>query len=130
MKGFGPKSPKDWDRLVWSAGCERKWELNCGNGDGFVMYKALKLPDHSYSAANMSLSLEECETECTRNCSCTAYTRLHFYGNAWRCVMWYEDLVDMRNFPNGGEELYIRMSQQELSMYDKFCNRILFLGYL
>lgn len=117
LNGFRPKSPKEWERFVWSGGCERKWELNCGNGDGFVKFKSLKLPDNSYLSVNRTLSHEECEAECLKNCSCTAYTRLDIHGNGGNCVMWSGDLVDMKNFPNGGEELYIRMAQAELSMY-------------
>ncbi|PON40093.1 S-locus glycoprotein [Trema orientale] len=120
LKGFQPKSPADWERFVWSGGCERKWELNCGNGDGFVKFKSLKLPDNSYLAVNRTLSHEECEAECLKNCTCSAYTRLNIHDNGGNCVMWSGDLVDMRDFPNGGEELYIRMARAELSTYKQF----------
>ena len=120
LNGFQPKSPDEWDRFVWSAGCERKFELSCGNGDGFVKFKSLKLPDNSYLAANSTLSREECEAECLRNCSCTAYIRLDIQGNGGNCLMWSGDLVDMKNYPDGNEELYIRMARAELSMYKQF----------
>ena len=115
LKGFQPKSPDEWKRL----GCERKWNLSCGNGDGFVKYKSLKLPDKSYLGTNRSLSAKECEAECLRNCSCTAYAWLSIHNNGGNCVMWLGELVDLRNYPDG-EDLYIRMARQELGMYNQF----------
>ncbi|KAF5472086.1 hypothetical protein F2P56_008828 [Juglans regia] len=114
LKGFTPKSPEDWSRIDWSGGCVRNWDLECENGDGFVKYGGKKLPDHSHLAASRNLSLEECEAECSRNCSCMAFTLIDIHGNGGDCVMWFADLVDMRNFPSGGDDLYIRMAKKEL----------------
>ncbi|KAK6283668.1 hypothetical protein POUND7_002620, partial [Theobroma cacao] len=76
----------------------------------------MKLPDNSHLVTNrnFSLSLEECEAECLKNCSCMAYTKIDIHGNGGDCVMWFGDLVDMKYFPNGGSNLYIRMAQAEL----------------
>lgn len=117
LKGFTPKSPQEWQMLTWSGGCVRKWDLDCKNGDGFVGYTALKLPDNSRLFANRSLSLGECEAECLKNCSCMAYTRLDIHGRGGDCVMWFDVLVDMRNYPDVGEEIYIRMARKELGMH-------------
>ncbi|PKI73765.1 hypothetical protein CRG98_005836 [Punica granatum] len=95
-------------------GCTRKWELDCGNGDGFVKYKDLKLPDNSRLSSNRSLSLEECEMECLNNFSCTAFTRIDIHGKGGDCVLWFEELIDMKNYPDGGDVLYIRMARAEL----------------
>ncbi|XP_062087403.1 receptor-like serine/threonine-protein kinase SD1-8 isoform X2 [Humulus lupulus] len=114
LNGFRPKSPDEWGRRVWSGGCERKWDLNCGNGDGFVMFKSLKLPDHSFLALNRTLSHDECQAMCLKNCSCTAFTRLVANENGGNCVMWSGDLIDMRSFPDQGEALYVRMARAEL----------------
>ena len=119
LKGFEPKSPQDWERFDSSSGCVRKWEVSCGNGDGFVKYMGLKLPDNSFLAANRTMSLEECEAECLKNCSCMAFSRLDIHGNGGNCVMWSGDLLDMKKFPDGDEELYIRMAREELSMSRK-----------
>ena len=114
LKGFTPKSPQDWARIDWSGGCVRKWDLDCKNGDGFVKYGGLKLPDNSHLAASRNLSLEQCKAECLRNCSCMAFTIIDIHGNGGDCVLWFSDLVDMRNFPSGGNDLYIRMAKEEL----------------
>ena len=117
MKGFSPKSPQSWDMLDWSGGCNRKRELDCNKGDGFVKYKPLKLPDNSHLWGNSSLSSEDCRAKCLRNCSCMAYTIINVHGNGGDCVAWFGDLVDMKDFSEGGEELYIRMARSEIGKY-------------
>ncbi|EOY28493.1 S-locus lectin protein kinase family protein, putative isoform 1 [Theobroma cacao] len=113
LKGFKPKSPEDWRLIDWSGGCVRNRDLNCSNADGFVKYERMKLPDNAHLAANRSLSLEECEAECQKNCSCMAYTRIDIHGNGRDCILWFGDLVDLRKYPEG-EDLYIRMARAEL----------------
>ncbi|KAA8515420.1 hypothetical protein F0562_018969 [Nyssa sinensis] len=115
LKGFKPKSPQDWSLIDWSGGCKRKHELNCSNGDGFVKYKGLKLPDNSVVWANYSH--EECKVECLNNCSCMAYTIIDVHGNGRGCVVWLDELIDIRDFPSEGDEIYIRMARAEIGMY-------------
>ncbi|KAG2689715.1 hypothetical protein I3843_09G150500 [Carya illinoinensis] len=115
LKGFTPKSPEDWSRIIWSGGCVRRWELECENGDGFVKYGGMKLPDYSHLVESRNLSLEICEAECLRNCSCMAFTLIDIHGSGGDCVMWFGDLVDMKHFPSGGDDLYIRMAKKELA---------------
>lgn len=116
LKGFTPKFPENWRLIDWSDGCVRQRDLDCGNKDGFVKYVRVKLPDNSHLVTNrnFSLSLEECETECFKNCSCMAYTRIDIHGNGGDCVMWFGELVDMKYFSNGGENIYVRMARAEL----------------
>ncbi|KAL4628691.1 hypothetical protein ACB092_05G258200 [Castanea dentata] len=114
LNGFRPKSPDGWARVDWSGGCVRKWELNCGNGDGFVKYGGMKLPDNSHLAASRNLSLEECKSVCLSNCSCMAYSMVDIHGNGGDCLLWFDDLLDMRDFSGGGDDLYIRMAKEEL----------------
>ncbi|XP_022716025.1 G-type lectin S-receptor-like serine/threonine-protein kinase At4g27290 isoform X2 [Durio zibethinus] len=116
LSGFTPKSPENWRLIDWSDGCVRKRNLDCEN-DGFVKYERMKLPDNSrlVTNRNFSLSLEECEAECLKNCSCMAYTRIDIHGNGGDCVTWFGDLVDMKYFSNGGNNLYIRMARAELA---------------
>ena len=118
LEGFTPSSPQAWSIMDWSDGCTRKWELDCKNGDGFVKYEGLKLPDNSHLWTNKILSHQECEAECLKNCSCMAYTNLDIYGNGSYCVMWSGDLVDMRTSTEDSTEIiYIRMARKELGMY-------------
>nr|XP_011460346.1 PREDICTED: G-type lectin S-receptor-like serine/threonine-protein kinase At4g27290 [Fragaria vesca subsp. vesca] len=114
LKGFDPKSPQEWQMFTWTGGCVRNWDLDCKNGDGFVRYEGLKLPDNSFLFANRSLSLKDCEGECLKNCSCMAYTRFDIHARGGDCVMWFDELVDMRNYPDVGEEIYIRMARKEI----------------
>ncbi|KAK3032636.1 hypothetical protein RJ639_036596 [Escallonia herrerae] len=114
LDGFTPTSPQDWRLVDWKGGCTRKYELNCSNRDGFVTYTGLKLPDNSTVWPNFSQSPETCRAECLRTCGCMAYANINVHGNGSRCVVWLGQLVDMRSFPNGGEELYIRMAHAEL----------------
>ena len=75
LLGFEPKSPHDWYLRDGSCGCVRKQGVFvCITGEGFVKLARMKVPDTSKALANMSLSLEECERECLRNCSCTTYS--------------------------------------------------------
>ncbi|KAJ4841984.1 hypothetical protein Tsubulata_005411 [Turnera subulata] len=114
FEGFEPKSYRDWDLLDWSAGCVRKTPLTCGQGEGFVTYPKLKLPDTSSSWYNMSMNLEECREKCLRNCSCTAYTNANISGAGSGCLLWFGELIDMREYPDTGQDLYVRMSASYL----------------
>ncbi|PPD86902.1 hypothetical protein GOBAR_DD16172 [Gossypium barbadense] len=70
LKGFEPKSSKDWDVLDWSGGCVRKDPHICHEGEGFVKFTGLKLPDASQFRVNVSMTIGDCEAECLKNCSC------------------------------------------------------------
>ncbi|KAL2475519.1 G-type lectin S-receptor-like serine/threonine-protein kinase [Abeliophyllum distichum] len=112
LKGFIPRLPQDWKVADWEGGCRRKYDLNCSVKDGFVKYNKLKLPDNAVVWANVSL--EECKTECLKECDCVAYTLANLHGNGSKCLVWLTDLIDLRDFPKGGEELNIRMARAEL----------------
>nr|XP_023903925.1 G-type lectin S-receptor-like serine/threonine-protein kinase At4g27290 isoform X2 [Quercus suber] len=113
LKAFKPKSPELWSLMEWSQGCVRNTPLSC-HTDGFVKFVDLKLPDTTYSWVNKSMSLEECRVKCLKNCSCMAYTNSNISGGGSGCAIWFGDLMDIRQFPAGGQDLYIRMSASEL----------------
>ncbi|RDX62386.1 G-type lectin S-receptor-like serine/threonine-protein kinase, partial [Mucuna pruriens] len=114
LKGFIPKFQAKWDSYNWSGGCVRRIKLNCDNGDGFLNYTGMKLPDTSSSWFNKSLSLEECETLCLRNCSCTAYANLDVRDAGTGCLLWFDDIEDMRTYADQGQPIYIRLPLSEL----------------
>ncbi|XP_076893736.1 G-type lectin S-receptor-like serine/threonine-protein kinase At4g27290 isoform X2 [Bidens hawaiensis] len=115
LSGFTPDSPLDWGLFSYSGGCRRKHELNCGHGDGFVKYGALKLPDNPIVWGYYTRHV--CEAQCLKNCSCMAYANVDVYGNGSKCVVWIGDLVDLKNFPDGGDQqIFIRMAHAELRM--------------
>ena len=68
----------------------------------------MKVPDTSKALADMNLSLEECEQECLRNCSCMPYSSTH-ESEGIECLRWHGELVDTRTFSNVGQDLYIRV---------------------
>ncbi|MQM03723.1 hypothetical protein Taro_036504 [Colocasia esculenta] len=114
LPGFQPKNPEQWYLRNWNAGCKRKTELNCSNGDGFKLVQQTKLPDTVNSTVNMSMSLKECEEMCLKNCSCTAYSSANISGGGSGCLMWTGDLVDIRVFTANGQDLYLRLAASEL----------------
>ncbi|KAK9133684.1 hypothetical protein Scep_013212 [Stephania cephalantha] len=114
LKGFEPKSPEDWSSINWSGGCRRRTGLNCSNGvgdDGFVRFSSVKVPDTTFTWVNMSMGLGECHVKCLMNCSCMAYDNSDVRGSGSGCVLWFGDLVDIREFAaGGGQDLYVRMA--------------------
>ncbi|KAH7546576.1 hypothetical protein FEM48_Zijuj01G0215500 [Ziziphus jujuba var. spinosa] len=112
LKGFKPKG----NLMEWSQGCVRNKQFSCQDKDssGFVRFKGLKLPDATYTWVNASLNLKECRAKCLSNCSCTAYTNSDIKGGSG-CVMWFGDLIDIRQFQDGGgQDLHVRMHASEI----------------
>ncbi|KAL8244700.1 hypothetical protein R6Q59_010958 [Mikania micrantha] len=60
------------------------------------------------------MNLKECEMKCSRNCSCTAYAGLDIRNGGSGCLLWFGDLMDVREY-NETQELYIRMARSELA---------------
>ncbi|XP_028114256.1 G-type lectin S-receptor-like serine/threonine-protein kinase At4g27290 [Camellia sinensis] len=109
---FVPKSPNDGG--TEADGCVRRTPLNCSaNGDGFLKYSGVKLPDTRNSWFNLSMTLTECETMCLKDCSCMAYVNLDI-SRRRGCLLWFDELVDIREFSQNGQDLYIRMAASEL----------------
>ncbi|KAL9160142.1 hypothetical protein ABFS82_08G180700 [Erythranthe guttata] len=110
---FTPRNYDNWVGADWSDGCVRRSNLSC-RGDVFLKYERIKLPDATSSWSNMSMTLEECRVECLRNCNCTAYMQLDVTKRIG-CLVWYEDLVDIRSLSPDGQDIYIRMASSESS---------------
>lgn len=109
--GFIPKVPQDWDNMDCSSGCVRRTPLNCSYDEGFRRFSRVKLPYTSTTLNNMTAkTLFECEAACLRNCSCTAYAKTAVSG----CVFWFGDLIDIREYSEGGQDLFVRMSAADL----------------
>ncbi|KAK1583302.1 hypothetical protein Q3G72_022603 [Acer saccharum] len=110
---FKPKSQRQWSLLNWSAGCVRKAPLDCQHGDGFLKLEAVKLPDTSHSRAEKYISLVECKRLCLSNCSCTAYATLDIREGGSGCLLWFNDLIDIK-YIEGCQDLYVRVAASEL----------------
>ncbi|KAK1422631.1 hypothetical protein QVD17_17917 [Tagetes erecta] len=116
MKGFRPKNQQAWDLRDGSDGCVRSSKMDC-RSDGFMTLKNMKLPESSKGYVYDTLSTSECGEICTRNCSCVAYANTEVTGSGSVCVIWVEDLLDMRQYNDsiGGLDLYVRVSASELA---------------
>ena len=110
LNGFVPKSQQEWEVLNWTRGCIRKAPL-CQKGDGFLRIQNVKLPDLLNFLINKTqTTIQECKAECLKNCSCVAFAMSE------GCLMWFGDLIDMREFIDAISEqyIYIRMPASEL----------------
>ncbi|KAL3742012.1 hypothetical protein ACJRO7_017489 [Eucalyptus globulus] len=120
LPGFEPKSPTDWYLRDGSAGCIRRGGVSvCRSGEGFVRVARVKVPDTSKALANMSLNLKECEEECLRDCSCTAYASASESLGGSECLIWHGNLVDTRTYTDSGQDLYVRVDAIELPRHRK-----------
>ncbi|KAD4384905.1 hypothetical protein E3N88_25073 [Mikania micrantha] len=116
IEGFEPKHIEEWTAADWSSGCVLRTPLGCGNGTehGFRRFSGVKIPDTQTAWYNLSMNLKECEMKCSRNCSCTAYAGLDIRNGGSGCLLWFGDLIDVREY-NETQELYIRMARSELA---------------
>ncbi|KAK8612547.1 hypothetical protein V6N13_092660 [Hibiscus sabdariffa] len=67
--GFEPKSPEAWYIRDGAGGCMRKTGISlCGNGEGFVKFPNVKVPDtlvaQAQAVEDMSIGLKQCEEKC------------------------------------------------------------------
>ena len=138
LKGFVPKVAQEWGKGNWTQGCLRKTESLCEknesspssqgrNKDGFQKTGNMKLPDF-YEYVNGPKDVGTCRTWCLENCSCLAYS----YVNGIGCLVWSDDLLDLQEFPIGGEDLFFRLAHSELgdsfAPFQKFWSFELFLS--
>nr|GLL18308.1 uncharacterized protein LOC109149192 [Ipomoea trifida] len=112
---FLPRNQEAWNIADYSGGCVRRRGLHCNNGtDIFVKYPGIKLPDTKYSWYDETMTLQECEQVCLKNCSCTAYSRLDIRNGGSGCLLWFGDLIDIRKLSDRGQDIYIRLASSEL----------------
>ncbi|CAI0439128.1 unnamed protein product [Linum tenue] len=100
LRGFEPKVPNEWELVNWSNGCVRQTALNC-SGDGRSWF-------------NVSMSLEECRGNCLRSCNCTAYANIDIRNGGSGCLLWFSELIDIRELEDSGQDIYIRMAASEI----------------
>uniref|UniRef100_A0A2N9FDE0 Receptor-like serine/threonine-protein kinase n=1 Tax=Fagus sylvatica TaxID=28930 RepID=A0A2N9FDE0_FAGSY len=117
LTGFVPKFPHDWNGGDWLHGCVPKTPLDCGGGEGFLKHSGIKLPDTRNSLYNRSMDLIECKNMCLKNCNCTACASLDITGGGSGCILWFGELIDIREYTEYGQDIYIRMAASELAAY-------------
>ncbi|XP_068304400.1 receptor-like serine/threonine-protein kinase SD1-8 [Pyrus communis] len=112
LKGFRTELHKQSAQGDWPGGCVREKALTCDKGEGFEKFEKMKLPDHAIILGNMSTS--ECESECLRNCSCTAYAYSNVIeGGTVKCLTWLDDLTDLVENHWLGQTMYIRVHRSD-----------------
>ncbi|KAM3343171.1 G-type lectin S-receptor-like serine/threonine-protein kinase isoform X1 [Capsicum galapagoense] len=111
---FEPKDPTEWARGNWSKGCVRKTSLNCQKEVKFSKYLGIKLPDTRFSWYSRGVTLNACEELCLRNCSCMAYANPDVTGTNEGCLLWFSELMDIREFGGSGQDIYIKLDSSEL----------------
>lgn len=124
LRGFDPRSEKEWKVFDWRRGCSRTLplEYDCQREDGFLRVRGVKFPDSLSFRLNMSTSIEECRDQCLKNCNCTAYADPYF-RNETNCLMWFGDLIDIREQAadaRNGPSVYIRVPIAELGKIGTF----------
>nr|XP_017225402.1 PREDICTED: G-type lectin S-receptor-like serine/threonine-protein kinase At4g27290 [Daucus carota subsp. sativus] len=60
------------------------------------------------------LNLEECAAKCLKNCSCTAYGNIDVKEGGSGCLLWFSDLLDIREYLGNVQDLYVRRAAGEL----------------
>ncbi|KAI8010272.1 G-type lectin S-receptor-like serine/threonine-protein kinase [Camellia lanceoleosa] len=114
LSKFVPQNQREWENGDWSTGCVRRTPLDCPNGDGFVKYSGYKMPDTRNSWFDRNMTLRECEMVCLKNCSCMAYANLDIRRGGSGCLLWFGELIDMRELNTNEQDVYIRMASSEL----------------
>ncbi|KAG6385523.1 hypothetical protein SASPL_154359 [Salvia splendens] len=76
--------------------------------------KRIKLSDTQHSWFNASLSLRECDQVCSKDCTCMAYASLDISRGENGRLLWFGDLVNIRDMSPGlGHDIYIRLASSE-----------------
>ncbi|CAL5390606.1 unnamed protein product [Camellia sinensis] len=114
LSKFVPRNQTEWGDEDWSNGCVRRTTLDCKSGDGFLKYSQYKMPYTRNSWIDKNMTLRECEIVCLKNCSCMAYTNLDIRGGGSGCLLWFGELIDMREYSEDGPDIYMRMASSEL----------------
>nr|VDD01239.1 unnamed protein product [Brassica rapa] len=114
IKGFGLENGQEWALRDDSAGCVRKTRLSCDGRDGFVAVKRMKLPDTAATVLDRGIGLKECKAKCLQDCNCTAYANTDIRDGGSGCVIWNGGLFDIRMYPNGGQDIYVKLAAADL----------------
>ncbi|KAE8655519.1 G-type lectin S-receptor-like serine/threonine-protein kinase [Hibiscus syriacus] len=114
LKGFVPKYPNEWEIANWAQGCVRNVPLSCEVGEDFIEYPRIKLPDSRHSWFNRTMDLKQCRDRCLGNCTCTAFANFDVRDGGSGCILWFGDLIDIREFEQNGQTIYVRMAASEI----------------
>ncbi|MFS7960599.1 putative protein kinase RLK-Pelle-DLSV family [Helianthus anomalus] len=115
LKGFELKKSDGTSPDNGTSVCMRGTALDCGPGEGFQKFSSMKLPNTENAVYRSNMSLSDCAVACKNNCACTAYANPNITPDGVGCLLWFGDLIDVRVFPQNGQDLYVRLAASELS---------------
>ncbi|CAL5411095.1 unnamed protein product [Camellia sinensis] len=116
LRGFEPNRIDEWNSGNFTGGCVRRTNLQCERNDsssqeskkdGFFVLTTMKVPVFAEWSPVLA---NDCENQCLKNCSCTAYA----YYDGIGCMLWNGSLIDIQKFSSGGADLYIRAAYSDL----------------
>ncbi|KAI9185918.1 hypothetical protein LWI28_011979 [Acer negundo] len=115
LEGFVPQS---LDNKTLPETCVRSSPFNCERVDRFIQLGGIKLPDLIEVSLIEGISLQECEAECLKNCSCRAYANSNVSKGGIGCLMWFGDLIDIRKLLKDveGQDIYVRVPASEIGL--------------
>ncbi|KAB5534717.1 hypothetical protein DKX38_017803 [Salix brachista] len=111
-----PEEELDIQNFYGSRKCETRLTLDCRSGEGFLKLPGVKLPDLLEFRLVESMNLKECQAECFKNCSCSAFANSNISGGGSGCLMWFGNLIDIREQSGStiGQDIHIRVPASEL----------------
>ncbi|TYH86908.1 hypothetical protein ES332_D01G077400v1 [Gossypium tomentosum] len=117
---FGPRNKSIFSRyLLNPSGLVQRSVWNDGKNDSEVFSSTQS--DQCYNSGHFQIlvrhciNLKGCEELCLKNCSCTAYANLDIREGVRGCLPWFGDLIDIIEFSEGGQDLYIRLATSDLN---------------
>ncbi|KAL8130453.1 LOW QUALITY PROTEIN: hypothetical protein V2J09_019608, partial [Rumex salicifolius] len=104
-----------------SSGCTRNTRLDCAS-DGFALLGSMKLPDNKAAAVDRNKGLKECRKTCRKDSNCTSYASWQTVNGVENgCLMWTDDLKDMRKYPTSGHNLTLRFEVMMIPIRPRNC---------
>lgn len=118
LRGFEPRNMEEWKEGNFTGGCVRRVPFNCDGGDWFLKLDGLRMPDGFVSTGNMS-TIELCEGECSRRCSCSAYaySNLNVSGAVSQCLIWLGEMLDIARMDLEARSIYLRLPASDAGMH-------------
>ncbi|KAK1415623.1 hypothetical protein QVD17_31406 [Tagetes erecta] len=114
LTGFERKTLDETNSYTNTSVCKQSMPFDCGLGEGFQKFSSMKLPDTENAVFISNMSLLDCEVACKNNCSCIAYANPNITVGGVGCLLWYGGLIDVRVYPQNGQDLYVRLAASKL----------------
>lgn len=103
--------------------CEEEEKLYLWDGQmwGFYDITKTEAPDAKNAKLLSNLSLQECEMECLKSCSCTGFASAGEVSQRG-CLAWYGELNDIKQYPEVGQDFYLHVDALQLGMLSQNLN--------